>query len=437
MTALEQLKLLRDPFGREAPPPVGQPVQTAFDAIVRKIDAGAASLVVTGPAGSGKTFLLDMIDRLFSGRGACVRRVTHGDLAHMALGACCDLLLVDEADSLDQVTIQGLLSNTNADRPSTVLFACVSSVTAGFIAKDNSSLVELTLLAPAEARNLLLERTSGAGRADLFEPEALDALIAGSGGSPQLLQSIGGHALFLASYDRSARIAAHHVADALAAHIGLRSSKSKAVKPQLLLKDMFPAKLEPEPKPEPQFDLKDAFPAKQEAEPQFDLEAFAAKPEPQFDLPQLHLTNAFPEKSEPQPKPVLVERVAANEDEEPKAPPMPQPARVSRFRLATAASIAAVVLLSALSLNGSASVVRPSSAIQADAAKRPVVQLSAEDSLRAMERAARPFLPRPIIIALIASAPLEPVSIETPARAKRQAVGRRDIRQAARTFADR
>ncbi|HEY4266399.1 MAG TPA: hypothetical protein VGM72_13865, partial [Micropepsaceae bacterium] len=207
MTALEQLKLLRDPFGRESPPPIGQPVQTAFDALVSRIDAGEAVLVLNGPAGSGKTFLLDMIDRFYSGRGSCVRRVTHGDLAHMALGARCDLLLVDEADSLDQATIQGLLSNAGAARPSSVLFACVSPVIAASIAKDDSSLLELTLFAPADARSFLLERTGGAGRPDLLEPEALDALIAGSGGSPQLLQSIGGHALFLASYDRSARIA--------------------------------------------------------------------------------------------------------------------------------------------------------------------------------------------------------------------------------------
>jgi hypothetical protein len=325
-------------------------------------------------------------------------------------------------------------------------------VTAGFIAKDNSSLVELPLLAPAEARSLLLERTSGAGRPDLFEPDAIDALIAGSGGSPQLLQSIGGHALFLASYDRSTRIAARHVADALAAHIGLRSSK-KTIKPQMHLKDMFPAKLEPEPrlddvfaaKSEPQFDLKDAPPEKSESEPQLHLhDVFPAKSQPRFDpppldLPQLHLVDAFADSAEPELEPEPVEPIAVPETREPEpVRPVRAAARASRFRLAAAASIAAVVLLSLVSLNGSASVVNPSPATRAAAAKRPVIQLSAADSLRAMEKAAHPFLPRPIVIAVIASGRLEPVSIQTPPRQRRQPAGRRNFREAAaRSSADR
>jgi hypothetical protein len=215
---------------------------------------------------------------------------------------------------------------------------------------------------------------------------------------------------------------------------------------------MFPAKLEPEPrlddvfpaKSEPQFDLKDTSPERPESEPQPHLDdVFPAKPEPHFDpppldFPQLHPVDASPDKPEPELAPEPVEAIAVAEARAPKpVPPVRAAARASRFRLAAAASIAAVVLLSLLSLNGSASVVN-SPATQAVAAKRPVLQLSAEDSLRAMEIAARAFLPRPIVIAVIAPGRLDPVSIQAPAKPRRPVVGRRNFREAAaRSSSDR
>jgi ribose 1,5-bisphosphokinase PhnN len=66
---------------------------------MRGIELGIPLIVVVAPAGSGKTLLLDMTERACCERS--VRRIERGDLAHTVLGEPCDLLLVDEADSVD------------------------------------------------------------------------------------------------------------------------------------------------------------------------------------------------------------------------------------------------------------------------------------------------------------------------------------------------
>ena len=204
MAISNSLKLSRDPFGREAPAPIVPPVQLAFDEVMREIGRGTTVIVVIGPAGSGKSLLLDITESACSSRGLSVGRIDRGDLAHTVLGEAPDLLLVDEADSVDPPTLQLMLSNRDDTGPRSIVFACRLSDTARYAGEAVPVFVKVAPLAPADARKFIIERVTGAGHAELFEPEALDRLVAATKGSPRLLQSIAGHALFCGLPERDA-----------------------------------------------------------------------------------------------------------------------------------------------------------------------------------------------------------------------------------------
>jgi type II secretory pathway predicted ATPase ExeA len=224
------LKLAHDPFGREAPTPILTPVQSAFDDVMREIGCGATVIVIAGPTGSGKTFLLGLIERAHVRDGRSVQRIERGDLASLARCADCDLLLVDEADSTDQMTLQRLLSNEGGKRPASTVFACRPSAAQRFVGNGVPVFVTLSMISAAEARSFLLERAASAGCPDLFNGEALDSLIAASSGSPRLLKSIGGHALFFAASEGAKQIEPNHVEEALLAQFGVPPSVSAEAK---------------------------------------------------------------------------------------------------------------------------------------------------------------------------------------------------------------
>src|SRR5260221_345045 len=107
MAFVTQLKLNRDPFAHDGASPLG-PVRAAFEQLMRHVDLKTAVIVVVGPAGSGKTFLLDITEEACRGRGISVLRIERGDLAHTIIGKCADILLVDEADFVDEATLNFL-----------------------------------------------------------------------------------------------------------------------------------------------------------------------------------------------------------------------------------------------------------------------------------------------------------------------------------------
>ena len=210
-----QLKLNRDPFARDGVSPLG-PVRAAFEQLIRHVEEKTAIIVVAGPAGSGKTFLLDLTETACRERGMSVLRIERGDLAHTVIGKCADLLLVDEADFVDEATLNFL--GGHPETPKTVVFACRNPRGVGDLALP--TLVTLSPLTPNEARDFIVESATTAGRPDLFAPEALESLVAGTSGLPRLLRSIGTLALFSAAYEGASRVGAEHVAEALAAQIG-------------------------------------------------------------------------------------------------------------------------------------------------------------------------------------------------------------------------
>ena len=215
MAPVSQFKLNHDPFGRDRASPRG-PVRAAFEQLMRHVELKTAVIAVVGPPGSGKTLLLDMTEDACRGRGMSVLRIERGDLAHTVIGKCSDLLLVDEADFVDEATLNFLAGHPQT--PKSVVFACRTPRRVGDAVVP--TLVKLTPLTPDEARDFLLEQATKAGRPDLFTPEGLESLVAGTFGLPRLLRSVGALSLFVAGNEGASQIGAEHVADAFAAQIG-------------------------------------------------------------------------------------------------------------------------------------------------------------------------------------------------------------------------
>ena len=215
MASVSQFELNHNPFARDRGSPL-RPVRAAFDQLMRHVELKTAVILVVGPAGSGKTFLLDMTEEACRGRGMSVLRIERGDLAHTVIGKRADLLLVDEADFIDEETLNIVAGHP--ETPKSVVFACRAPRGVGDIALP--TLVTLASLTPNEARDFLLEQSTKAGRPDLFTPEGLESLVAGTCGLPRLLRTVGALSLFVANNEGASQISAEHVADAFAAQIG-------------------------------------------------------------------------------------------------------------------------------------------------------------------------------------------------------------------------
>src|ERR1700704_4645439 len=177
MTLAGQLKLNCDPFARDGVSPLG-PVRAALEQLMRHVELGTAIILVVGPAGSGKSFLLGLAEESCRARDISVLRIERGDLAHTIIGKSVDLLLVDEADFVDSATLNFIGSHPETAK--TVVFACRTPCSVGDMAVP--TLVNLTPLTSNEARDFVVERTTAAGRPDLFASDALESLIAGTAG---------------------------------------------------------------------------------------------------------------------------------------------------------------------------------------------------------------------------------------------------------------
>src|SRR5258708_39774424 len=97
MALVGQLKLSCDPFARDGVAPLG-PVRAALEQLMQHVKLGTAIVLVVGPAGSGKSFLLGLAEESGRTRGISAMRIERGDLPPPAIGQGVDLLLADEAD---------------------------------------------------------------------------------------------------------------------------------------------------------------------------------------------------------------------------------------------------------------------------------------------------------------------------------------------------
>ncbi len=215
MAFVGQLKLSCDPFARDGVAPLG-PVRAALEQLTRHVEQGTAIILVVGPAGSGKSFLLGLAEESHRARGISVLRIERGDLAHTIIGKSVDLLLVDEADFVDSETLNFIAGHPETAK--TVVFACRTPCGIGDMAAP--TVVNLTPLTLNESRDFVVERAGAAGRPDLFAPDALEHLVAGTSGLPRLLRSVGALAVFFAAYQGARRVGVEHVAEALDAQAG-------------------------------------------------------------------------------------------------------------------------------------------------------------------------------------------------------------------------
>jgi hypothetical protein len=149
--------------------------------------------------------------------------------------------------------------------------------------------------------------------------------------------------------------------------------------------------------------------------PSLSLKSSSVQPEPALPIP----TISTPQSIAPWPVEVEHEAEAAtllvSKD---IAPPR------LRYRVAARASLAGVVLLSLLSLNGSVGEVRsPIFAISVSATRQAMHRPSMDERLNAMEGAARAVMPGPIVLSLISPGPLQTLDIpvSTPQRKRRVA----------------
>jgi hypothetical protein len=380
MTALGELNLLHDPFGRKATVHICRPVQQARQAMLRAIELGATSLTLIGKPGRGKTLLLDMMGREFFGTGLAIRRFELDDSPKRDAHAPFNVLLVDDAEHVDRGKLRSFLTSTDAFRPpAIVFFSCASHFIAHSVAVESSSLVELTSLTPDEARSFIIERTLEAGRLDLFEPDAIEALITLGRGSPGRLVSLGARALLLAASDPWPQILVKHVLLAMA-----------------------------------EFELSHPTPSTTETSDEHATEGLASC---------ASAADEVEVKKEIAPCDTIPEGC---DDERLKPGPARTPNHRTRFRpVATAAQIIGLVVVSALTLNSSSGEVRlalPSRSISV--IKNALTARSTEEARAGMEKTAKFLLPHSVVLIVIAPTGLEPLSVADEITPKKRAAGR-------------
>jgi hypothetical protein len=362
MSFVSHLKLRHDPFARDRNCPSG-PLRAASERVMRHIELRTVEIMVVGPVGSGKTFLLDIVEAACRERAMSVLRIERGDLAHTAFGKCADVLLVDEADFADQATLQTIRSDPEAYK--TVVFACRAprGVSNGGV----PAIVEVTALTPQESRDFIVERAIAAGRPDLFAPEAVDSLVDGTSGIPRLLRSVGALALFFAAYEGASQVGAGHVVKAIRAQTGEGGP------------------------PREKADLK---PDEGKAGPSPAAARKAQEPEPRGEPPR-PVENAPSAAQAKFPTPILP--IIASGD--------PAGARRKSF---AKARVFATAVLPLLLLNGSLG--------EAGPASRPNPRLQIMDARRGLERAAKAAYPGPVILAVITTPALHPFEINAEQR---------------------
>jgi len=214
----EPLVVEGNPFDGAGARWVASPVRTALEELIRQIDYRRRLIVVAGKAGTGKTLLTDLVVRVCSDRGLLTCRIDRGDLADVALRATSDVVVVDEAGSIMDPTVQAFLS-PDCNTATTCVFLCLPTAVHRFCCPD-TYVVDLHSLSRADARTYLLERAKSIGHPHLFAPDALDLVIYRARGSFRLLRSIASLAFFDAAHEGARQIAVGHVAYALEAQMG-------------------------------------------------------------------------------------------------------------------------------------------------------------------------------------------------------------------------
>jgi hypothetical protein len=219
-----------NPFRADSNAPPVRSAAAALEELVRLIGLRARAIIITGGAGTGKTFLLRMVARSCSDKGLSVCHIDRGDLADPAIDARRHVVLVDDADTVPDSAILTLLFSPSSDTTTIWVFACLPSSLDRFRCLD-AQLVELPELSIDDAQACLLERAAGMGRPDLFAPDALDLIVHQARGSPGALLSIASLAFFTAAWGGATQIGVRHAAYWSTSQILFDSAEDSAASP--------------------------------------------------------------------------------------------------------------------------------------------------------------------------------------------------------------
>jgi len=210
---------LQIPVADAVPHPAWQRATTASLASLRR----GRSVVVLGPPGTGKTFLLQSL-ALELGRAGLRTRgfVPSHTLRHEAE---TDVLLVDEGDKLPDSVLAALRNQDGlfviAGLPGLTLSEGGQPLGEGGQPRGEGgrplTTVRLDPLPPEDVARFVAARLSATGqRRDLLEPDAVLALARHSGGLVRLVVMLAGSAVFLAEHEGAARVGKRHVDEAAA-----------------------------------------------------------------------------------------------------------------------------------------------------------------------------------------------------------------------------
>lgn len=250
MDAARHFGLTRDPFAPTVDATAAfesQAFAAAREQLLRELRHGARLVALVGAAGTGKTLLLKAVEAQLAGEGRRVRRIDRGDLIDAAAPA--DLLLIDEADRMDNAALVALAkAAADPSRPGAVLALTHRRLDHLDLAVA-PRFVELDELATSDARDFVIDRVQRAGGdSALFSPGALGAITYAAGGSPRLLRLLASGAMFQAAQDGASRIEMGHARRAIAMQRG------RLVEPPAEGEDEpieAAAKFAPRPKPKP------------------------------------------------------------------------------------------------------------------------------------------------------------------------------------------
>lgn len=171
----------------------------------------AKSAALLGPAGSGKSFLLQDLARTLNDDGCGAHLLQRGDA--LELSSWTSTLLIDEAGRIGPELLKQLCT---IDVPF-VVAALTNFADRLATLPRPVEIVVLHPLSPEEVAQFLSARLTAAGRScDLLEPGAVLALADRSGGLLRSVNILAGAALFLAELEGSARVRERHVEEAAA-----------------------------------------------------------------------------------------------------------------------------------------------------------------------------------------------------------------------------
>ncbi|MBN9563029.1 MAG: AAA family ATPase [Alphaproteobacteria bacterium] len=193
----------------------------ACDRALAAVLAGPGVVLVLGPAGTGKTLLLQHLAGELRARGMDVLLSTRGyfDPADKAGIGQPRAVLIDEADRLSPESLDGL---GHLGRCAFVLAGVTEPhEESGPIAGEGASIIRLAPLPAGEVGAFVTARLVQVGlRPDILTEGAIERLAALSAGVPRLLNMLTGSALFLARTAGASRVEAAHVIEAAALREG-------------------------------------------------------------------------------------------------------------------------------------------------------------------------------------------------------------------------